>query len=138
MELPPEMVALCLSAGTVLANSMATDLWVSARRKFGAYLANNGDAASHESRLDRDRQALESADHGDRPSLQGKFAASWATRFEDLLEQNPDSAAELASLVAALQEELVSAGGVTNLGVSQKIDNGGVAIYSGRDTRISR
>jgi len=117
---------------------MATDLWASARKKFGGYLANNGNAALHESRLDRDRRVLESAEQVDKSSLQEKFAVSWATRFEDLLEQNPDSAGELASLVASLQEKLAPAGGVSNFGVSQKIDNGGVAIYSGRDTRIGK
>lgn len=136
MELPPEAVALCLSAGTALVGSMATDAWSSVRAIFGRFLSENGELV-REARLDRDREALVAASGGEREALAERTAASWAVRLEDIVESRPEAAADLAALVKDLELKLGSTSkGIDNSRVRQKADNGGVNIFSGRDTRF--
>ncbi|WP_431975029.1 hypothetical protein [Micromonospora haikouensis] len=135
MELSPDLANLCLAAGTTLVNSMTSDAWAAARDAFLGFLVRNGDPASRELRLDSDREALRLASDDEKGLLADKTSAIWATRLEDLVERNPEAITELASLIKLIGS-MPGSNAVTNAGVQQQAGDGGLNIFSGRDTKI--
>lgn len=139
MELPAEVLTLCLSAGTALANSMASDLWSSIRTKFARFFSESQANEHHEARLDRDHHAIVSTSGEQQVEVIERVSANWTTRLQDLLEARPEAIPALAELVRDLKAEgIASSGDITNMGINQQADRGGHNIYSGRDTRISK
>ncbi|MFE9425731.1 hypothetical protein ACFYNO_22500 [Kitasatospora sp. NPDC006697] len=88
----PELIDLARAAGAAVASSAGTDAWREVREK-AARLVQRG-------RERLDRTAAEVASAG--PGGVEQAAASWQTRFQDLLEELDD--AGRAQVVAQLRE----------------------------------
>lgn len=125
MDLAEELLSLVsLASRTVLA-AAATDAWETAKSGI-ARLLGRGDLHSTEvaeRRLEQTRQQLTGASPADRAQLE----ATWRTRLLDLLDEQPDAAADLRTLIQHLQALLP-------VGVVSAADRGVVA---GRDVRVT-
>lgn len=104
----------------------ATDAWEAARRGF-ARLLGRGDPKQTqlaEQRLEETRKQLTGARSGQGGAV---LASQWATRLAGLLEENPETAADLRALVREVQARLPA-------GVVSAADH---AVAAGRDVNIS-
>lgn len=100
------MAALAASAGTGLVTAMVTDGWQQARARV-ARLLGRGDAQEterQEARLERARQAVLEAPSAQADDARRQEAEAWRTRFADLLEDAPETEAQLRELVTFLAE----------------------------------
>jgi len=137
MELSPELLGICVNAGSVLANSMVSDLWNATREKFADFFSGRPGGSAQIARLDRDHQAIAAATGEQQEILLEKTAASWVIRLQDVLEDDGTAGDELADLVKCLNSSGANSRDMTtNVGVRQQAGQGGVNIYSGRDTRF--
>ncbi|MEU1398689.1 hypothetical protein ABZ403_21845 [Micromonospora zamorensis] len=138
MEISPEVIALCASAGALVANSMTSDLYEVAKGGLRRMIRRDWGSDRQVERLERDRQAVVAAGESTQSDVINKVATGWATRFEDLVEEHPEVAAELGVLVRQL--ELAGATNVmaNNAWVNQRAGHHGQNIYSGRDTNTSK
>ncbi|WP_052441623.1 hypothetical protein [Streptacidiphilus anmyonensis] len=139
--LEPELLALATTAGTAVAKAAGTDAW-NGLREGVARLFRRGHApeAAQQTaleRLDRTAAELESAAPGAAEQAQGLAAASWQTRFLDLLEDLGDdeeratAAAELRRLLSEATDGSTGAAGL----VSGNTFHGPVAFQAGNNNR---
>ena len=96
-------------------DAAAADEWETAQRRF-AQLLGHGDAKQTrlaEQRLEETREKLIGAAGTDVGLIRAALGAGWAGRLVDFLEENPDTEADLQTLVqeiqAVLSAETVSA-----------------------------
>jgi len=121
---------LAALAGDAVVTAAATDAWEGFRRKVARLFGRGRPDPKTENRLDATRQQLTAADAAQAPAIRAKQAASWETRFADLLADHPDAAAELDALVRSVRPQVVSAAGhsvVAGHDVSVQAGSGGVA-----------
>ncbi|MFD2764276.1 hypothetical protein [Micromonospora eburnea] len=138
MELPPEVIALCVSAGTLVANSMASDLYHLARAGLQR-LGRVGPAHMRQiERLDRDRAEVIAAPENQQQAVILDVSNDWKTRLRDLLEEYPELVPELEALVKQLEAAGGSSDSKNLTVINQRAGKGGQNIYSGRDTNVGR
>ncbi|WP_229821376.1 MULTISPECIES: hypothetical protein [Streptomyces] len=103
------LLALASAAGVAVAQAAGTDAWRGFREQvaglFGRGPAPDAAQAVAVERLDRTAVELERADAREAERVREQVAASWQTRFQDLLEDLDDAgrqqvAVELRDLVA--------------------------------------
>lgn len=103
------LVALALLAAQTVVAAASTDAWGAAKRGV-AHLLGRGDPDRErlaEQRLEQTREQLQVARPGqDLERARGSAEAVWRTRLADLLEEHPDAAGELRTLVERIQAEL--------------------------------
>ncbi|MBF9070157.1 hypothetical protein [Streptacidiphilus fuscans] len=137
----PELLALATTAGTAVAQAVGTDAWHGLRDGI-ARLFRRGHApeAAQQTALERlDRTAAEVARTAPDAveQAQGLAAASWQTRFRDLLEDLRDDE-ERATVAAELRRLLdaATAGASGGVGlVSGNTFRGPVAFQVGNNNR---
>jgi hypothetical protein len=108
MALEGGILALAAVAGQTVVAAAVTDAWESARRGF-ARLLGRGDperTGLAERRLEQSREQLMAVPAADRELAQAQLAPMWQTRLFDLLEEHPETAAELRELVEHVQAQL--------------------------------
>jgi hypothetical protein len=130
------LIALAQWAGQTVAVAAVTDVWESARRKF-ARLFGRGDPQKTEAAerwLTETREQLTAAVGGELESARAHQQQRWQDRFADLLDQDPEVAAELRALLEEIQGQLpagaVSAGDhavVAGGDVNVRADHGSVS-----------
>ncbi len=123
------LIALALLAGRTVVAAVATDAWQACKRGF-ARLLGRGDPKQTqvaERRLEETREQLSRAEGTDLEKARTESAAQWATRLEDLLEENPGAEADLRALVQQIQAELPA-------GMVSAADH---AVAAGHDVTIS-
>ncbi|GGM24000.1 hypothetical protein GCM10010129_80500 [Streptomyces fumigatiscleroticus] len=118
------LIALASAAGMAVAQAAGTDAWRSFRERaaclFGRGPAPDAARAVILERLDRTAAELESADASEAERVRDQVAASWRTRFQDLLEDMDDAdrtqtAARLRDVVSLIGQ---ASGGVSACGES--------------------
>ena len=96
---------LAVTAANTLVAAAVTDAWETARRGFfrlfGRGDHKNGELADR--RLEATRDELIAAAETELEQAQARLAARWATRLADLLDEVPDSEAEMRTLLAEIQ-----------------------------------
>jgi hypothetical protein len=98
---------IALAANTVVA-AATTDAWDATGRKF-AHLLGCGDPKREqlaEKRLEQTRQQLEGISGPELEQAQADLRRVWQVRLADLLEENPELAAELRALVVKIRAQL--------------------------------
>jgi hypothetical protein len=123
------LIALAQSAGQTVASAAVTDLWESARVRF-ARLLGRGDARKTEVAdrwLAQTREQLVSAGPGAVEQARKAAADRWASRFCDVLDEDPSLTDRLRALVGDVAAQL-PAGAVSPTGYS---------IAAGRDVNIT-
>jgi ribosomal 50S subunit-associated protein YjgA (DUF615 family) len=130
------LMALAALAGNTVVAAATTDAWEAARRGF-ARLLGRGDpdqAEVVERRLAETHEQLAAAGGKDLERARAALAERWTGRLADLLEEHPDTEADLRALVQQIQAALpagmvsaadhaVAAGGDVNISAT----SGGVA-----------
>jgi len=120
------MTALAATAGSAVVQAAGTDVWTTFRSRV-AQLFGRGDDRQAEvalERLDQTASALGQADESQAVRVRTRQEASWQTRFEDLLEELPESEREEAA--GQLRELVQLADRRSGAGVSA--GNGGLAV----------
>lgn len=108
MPLAENLMALASLAGTTVVAAAVTDAWETTRQGV-ARLLGRGDTDRDElvkRRLDETRSQLTTATEADLQQARTVLAAQWVTRLADLLDEHPETEAELQALVAQIQAEL--------------------------------
>jgi hypothetical protein len=129
MPLVEGLLALASLAGQTVVAAAATDAWEAAKRGF-ARLLGRGDperARLAERRLEETREQLKDLLGPELERARAQLAEAWQTRLIDLLEEHPDDADDLRTLVDQIQAKL-PAGAVSAAGH-------GVA--AGRDVNVT-
>ncbi len=129
--MPGELLILAAQAAQTVVAAASTDAWGAAKSGL-ARLLGHGDekrTALAERRLEEAREQLTATPGPDQEQTGAQVAAAWQTRLVDLLEEYPDTAAELRTLIAQLQAALPAAAGGTSAT--------GHSLAAGRDVRIS-
>ena len=131
----------------VLITAMVTDAWNTARAGI-ARLFGQGDSKRQEridARLNEDAIALERSEGDKRDSVRNRLLAAWQARLVDLLEEQPEVASELQSLIQKLRAELpavqqawIQANVATTGGITYGVQGGIQNIYNsgGPDERF--
>ncbi len=122
-------VSLASLAGRTVAAAAVTDAWEMAKQGF-ARLLGCGDSERTgvaERRLEQTREELAGIPAAELERAHSQLEAAWQTRLLDLLEEHPETAADLQALVEQVQAQL-PAGAVSAAGH-------GVAV--GRDVNIT-
>ncbi|MEU3775364.1 hypothetical protein AB0F11_19510 [Streptomyces sp. NPDC032472] len=100
---------LAATGGTALVSAAATDAWQTTRSGF-TKLLGRGDAQAEQTAAGRlDRVAAEvsrAAGSHELESVRSDLRVEWRGRLKDLLEEQPELAAELRELIARVQAEL--------------------------------
>ena len=102
------LLALATLAGRTTVETAATDRWEIAERSY-AKLLGQGNAKQTqlaERWLDDTRGQLAGRPVADMELIRAALAARWARRWADLLEENPDTEAEVRALVQEIQAGL--------------------------------
>ena len=102
------LLALATLAGRTTVETAATDRWEIAERSY-AKLLGQGNAKQTqlaEQWLDDTRGQLAGRPVADMELIRAALAARWARRWADLLEENPDTEAEVRALVQEIQAGL--------------------------------
>ena len=102
------LFALATLAGRTTVEAAATDRWETAERRY-AKLLGQGNAKQTqlaERWLGDTREQLAGRPGADMELIRAALAARWAGRWADLLEENPDTEAELRALVQEIQAGL--------------------------------
>jgi transposase-like protein len=102
------LLALATLAGRTMVEAAATDRWETAERRY-AKLLGGGNAKQTqlaERWLEDTREQLAGRPGADMELIRTALAARWARRWADLLEENPDTEAELRALVQEIQTGL--------------------------------
>jgi hypothetical protein len=123
------LIALAQSAGQTVASAAVTDPWESVRGRF-ARLLGRGDARKTEVAdrwLAQTREQLASAAPGAVEQAKKAAAERWASRFCDVLDEDPSLTDRLSALVDDVAAQL-PAGAVSPTGYS---------IAAGRDVTIT-
>lgn len=100
--------ALCMSGATALVKAAATDSWKEIRAGFRKLFGNGDHHREHlaERRLDEVATMIEQADETAREEVRETQILAWHTRLADLLEEKPDQAQELRTLIALAEAVL--------------------------------
>ncbi|MFD4944625.1 hypothetical protein ACFWNT_19355 [Streptomyces sp. NPDC058409] len=117
--------ALSMSGATALVTAAATDSWQEVRAGFRRLFGRGDQNREHlaERRLDEVATMIEQADETAREEVREAQILAWRTRLADLLEERPDQAEELRTLIGRAEAVLpqVEGAGVTAM------DTGSVA-----------
>jgi hypothetical protein len=137
MPLVAALVALAALAGNTVVTAAVTDAWEAAKSGF-ARLLGRGDPdkiKAAEGRLEETHDQLTQATGADLERVQAELEAQWKTRWADLLEDHPEVAADLQTLVDQVRAQVsaadhsVAAGRDMNVSGGVNIaDRGGVAV----------
>jgi len=129
MTLEEEFVSLASLAARTVVAAAVTDAWGITKRGFARLLGRGdvGQTELAERRLEQAREQLAGVPVADLEQLQAQLEGTWQTRLLDLLEEHPETAADLLALVDQVQAQL-PAGAVSATGY-------GVA--AGRDVNIT-
>ena len=123
------LMALARWAGQTVAAAAVTDMWESARNKFGRLLGR-GDLRKTEAAerwLAETHQQLAAADGANLESARAAQAQRWEDRFADLLDQDPDIEGDLRAVVEEIAAQLPT-------GMVSAADH---SVAAGRDVNIS-
>lgn len=123
------MMALAVLAGNTVVAAATTDAWEAARRGF-ARLLGRGDpdrTLIAERRLAETREQLTGPEGQGLEQARAALAERWAGRLADLLEEHPDSEADLRTLVQQIHAALPA-------GMVSAADHG---VAAGQDVNIS-
>jgi hypothetical protein len=99
------LIALSMSGATALVTAAATDSWQEIRAGFRK-LFGHGDQNRErlaERRLDEVATMIEQADETAREEVRETQVLAWRTRLADLLEEEPDQAEELRTLIGRVE-----------------------------------
>jgi hypothetical protein len=99
------LAALATAAGSRLVTAMVEDGWQEAKARV-ARLLGRGDPdeeSRQETRLERARAEVVGASGQEVDQVRERQSAAWRTRFEDLLEDAPETAPQLRELVEFLE-----------------------------------
>ena len=102
------LLALAALAGRTVVDAAAADEWETAQRRF-ARLLGRGDAKQTrlaEQRLEETHEKLIGAAGTDVGLIRAALGVGWAGRLVDFLEENPDTEADLQTLVQEIQAVL--------------------------------
>ncbi|WP_327361961.1 hypothetical protein [Streptomyces sp. NBC_01296] len=103
---------LAATGGTALVSAAATDAWQTTRSGFTRLLGRGNPQAEQTAagRLDRLAAQLgRAANPQEQGAVRRALEAEWCGRLKDLLEEQPEMAAELGELIARIQGELPAA-----------------------------
>lgn len=102
------LIALAAAGGTGLVQAAATDAWATAKAGMARLLGRGRpqQVAVIEARLESSRAQLVTLAGHELEQVRQRQAQAWATRLEDLLEEDPDAAGPLRRLL----DELAAAG----------------------------
>jgi hypothetical protein len=129
MALAEEVVALASLAGRTVVAAAVTDAWGMTKRGF-ARLLGRGDAGQTElaeRRLEQTREQLAGVPAADLEQARAQLGGTWQTRLLDLLEEQPEMAADLQALVEQVQAQLPA-------GAASAAGHG---VAAGRDVNIT-
>jgi hypothetical protein len=103
--------ALAMSGATALVTAAATDSWKEIRAGFRKWFGNGDQNREHlaERRLDEVATMIEQADESAREGVRDTQILAWRTRLADLLEEKPDQAEELRTLIGRVEAVLPDA-----------------------------
>lgn len=130
---------LAAAGGTALMGAAATDAWHSVRARFARLLGQGAPPLEQVEleRLDRGAADVESAPEHDRDTVRRHLERRWTDRLEVLLEEHPETAAELRALIDEVsaglphttqtwvQNNVAQAGAVQNITQHGDINVGG-------------
>lgn len=106
--LAESLTALAGAGSSALIGAMATDVWQGARdgavRLFGRSGGARGEAIG--TQLDQDAVLVVRAEPAGADEIRAELLPVWRRRLLQLLEEHPDSEAELRELVARVQDAL--------------------------------
>lgn len=102
------LVALASLAGRTVVAAAVTDAWESAKRGFARLLGrgDTGRTELAERRLEQTREQLTGVPAAELERAEAQLEATWQTRLLDLLEEHPETAADLQALVQQVQAQL--------------------------------
>jgi len=123
------LLALAALAGNTVVTAATTDAWEAAQRGF-ARLLGRGDpdrTKMAERRLAETREQLTGVEGQDVEQVRTALAERWAGRLADLLEEHPDTEADLQALVQQIQAALPA----------PMVSAADHAVAAGRDVNIS-
>jgi hypothetical protein len=112
------LAALAMSAASRLVAAMVDDGWQETKARVVRWLGRGDpeEESRQETRLERAREEVVEGAGQDADQVQKRQAAAWQTRFEDLLEDEPEAANELRELMESLgQPRNAGAAGVVQL-----------------------
>src|SRR5580693_3045649 len=96
-----ELVTLAEAAGQAVVTVAATDAWGTVKAGVARLLGrgDQGKTAVAGQRLEDTRHELAAAAPADLVAAQMRLAVAWSTRLADLLDDDPDAAAPLRTLL---------------------------------------
>jgi hypothetical protein len=123
------LVSLASLAGRTVVAAAVTDAWETAKHGFARLLGrgDTGRTAVAERRLEQTREELAGVPAADLERAQSQLEAAWRTRLLDLLEEYPETAADLRALMEQVQAQLPA-------GI---VSAAGHGVAAGRDVNIS-
>lgn len=126
------MAAIAAQAAGAVVSAMATTAFGAVSRKVGRALGGS-DPEQEESlvtRLERDRQRVESVDQVARGAVEGVLVDAWTDTLVGYLRRNPEEVSSLRALLAEIGQEVKSAPSVTSIVQT--------ATASGKGSRINQ
>jgi hypothetical protein len=108
------LIALASAGGTGLIEAISSDAWETAKAGFARVLGR-GDTkrqAEIEQRLDRTRAEVQAAPAGTADQVRVRHQAQWTARLEDFLDEHPEHAEQVKSIVDTLAASTGSTGRV--------------------------
>ena len=128
-EMAFDALALAALASRTVVAAASTDAWETAKRGL-AQLLGRGDAGQTElaeRRLEQTREQLAEVPAADAEQAQTQLETTWQTRLLDLLEEHPETAADLQALVEQVQAQLPAGA----------LSAAGHGVAAGRDVNIT-
>ena len=101
-----DISSLAALAGNTLVTAAVTDAWETARHRFARLFGRGEPDPVTERRLEATRSQLAAASADGREQMRADMAGQWALRLADLLEEDPELAAELRALVVKTRTQL--------------------------------
>jgi hypothetical protein len=95
------LTALAAAGGTAIVSAASTDLWANFKTRLAALLGRDDakKVGAVEARLDRARVDLQEATPEDVEAVRTSLSQAFSVRLLDLLEEEPEVAADLRALV---------------------------------------
>ena len=108
MALAEELLSLASLAGQTVVAAAVTDAWGTAKQGFARLLGRSDPqrAGLAERRLELTREQLTGTPPAELEQVQTQLESIWRTRLLDLLEEHPDTEADLRALVEQIQSQL--------------------------------
>ncbi len=102
------LTALAAAGGTAVVSAMATDAWSVVRIRTARLLGRGEEEreAAAAERLNCARDELAVLSGAELAQVRTRQEAAWSTRLADLLEEHPDTEAELRALVEYAQDQV--------------------------------